>query len=72
MIEELYRWLEAMRSIAQTAFLAQRAERPKETLPRTTQSSVDVVRAAAFNSRLSEGGKRSAGRRPPCAPLSRW
>ncbi|MEK7685601.1 MAG: ABC transporter ATP-binding protein [Verrucomicrobiota bacterium] len=39
--------------------------------PRTTQSSVDVVRAAAFNSRLSESGKRSDGRRPPCAPLSR-
>jgi hypothetical protein len=41
-------------------------------LPRTTQSSVDVVRAAAFNSRLSECGKRSDGRRRPCAPLSRW
>ena len=25
-----------------------------------------------FNSRLPECDKRSAGRRPPCAPLARW
>lgn len=32
--------------MAQTAFLVQSAESPKETLPRTIQSSGDTVRAA--------------------------
>jgi adenine specific DNA methylase Mod len=37
-----------------------------------TCPNVAMVRTAAVNRRLSECGKRSDGRRPPCARLSQW